>query len=188
MPRYSRYLVPLNPGLSSWGMDSSPLSLYLQPSSRVNDQLAALQNSFRHLDSQFGHMERDLNSLLREYSGGALQGAQGFGIRPEIVEEGETKKYRLNVHVGENFSPENVKVSLKDRVMTVEAKNEQKSEDGNSRFYQEVSRSFTLPENIDLKEVRSVLTPEGVLKIEAPLPQEALPEPPKPKEIPIHLE
>ncbi|CAG7730719.1 unnamed protein product [Allacma fusca] len=110
-----------------------------------------------------------------------------LGCKSEVVTEGDQQKYCLNVRVG-NFSPENVKISLKDRVMTIEAKTEEKSEDGNRRVYQEVSRQFTLPENVDLKEVKSILTPEGVLKIEAPLPQQALPEPPKPQEIPIHLE
>jgi len=94
-------------------------------------------------------------------------------------------KYILKMDVGADFNPENVKVSLKDRVLTVEAKFEQKSDDGRSRMYQEMSRSFTLPENVKLDEVKSLLTPEGILTIEAPLPQV---EAPKPKQIPITTE
>jgi HSP20 family molecular chaperone IbpA len=131
-----------------------------------------------------------MNSMLRQIMGVPSKWGQRdlLGIEPEIVGEGENKRYRMNLHMGANFSPENVKVSLKDRLMTVEAKQEQKSDDGNTRLYQEVSRVFTLPDEVDAKDVKSVLNPDGVLTIEAPVHEKALPEPPKPKEIPVIME
>ena len=62
------------------------------------------------------------------------------------VEGDETTpgKYTMNIPLGRNIGPEDVKVSLKDqeglKVMTVEAKKERKSPDGNSRVYQEYMR------------------------------------------------
>jgi len=96
--------------------------------------------------------------------------------------------FRLNILMGKAFKPEDIKVSLKDRKLTVEAKREQTSEDGTHRYYEEVSRSFTLPEEAELKELKSVFTPNGVLKLEAPVTPKALPEPPKPVQIPISME
>jgi HSP20 family molecular chaperone IbpA len=104
------------------------------------------------------------------------------------VKEGDTRKYQLSINMGANFNPEDVKVSMKDGVVSVHAKREKVSEDGNSRFYKEVTRRFTLPTTVDAKQLKSALTPDGVLKIEAPLPAEALPEPPKHKEIPVKIE
>jgi len=106
------------------------------------------------------------------------------------AEADSTKKdmFRLNILMGKTFKPEDIKVSLKDRMLTVEAKREQTSEDGTHRYYEEVSRRFTLPEEADLKELKSVFTPNGLLKLEAPVTPKALPEPPKPVEIPINME
>jgi len=171
-----------NYGGNYWGLEPTR-NLYC-PDIYSHSPIAVLENSFRDMDNQFRQLRREMDSVFRSLLG-LDQVALDF--KPEVVTEGDKKKYYLNVPVG-RFRPENVKVSVKDRVMTVEAKVEEKSEDGKRRFYQEVSRQFTLPENVDLKEVKSLLTPEGVLKVEAPLPLEALPEPPKPQEIPIHLE
>jgi HSP20 family molecular chaperone IbpA len=89
--------------------------------------------------------------------------------------------YKINIDVS-GFKPEDIKVSLKDRVLTIDAKMEQKSEDG-SRLYQEVSKTYTLPDNVELENLKSLLTNDGVLAIEAPL---AIQDEMKPKEIPIN--
>jgi HSP20 family molecular chaperone IbpA len=89
--------------------------------------------------------------------------------------------YKINMDVS-GFKPEDIKVSLKDRVLTIEAKMEQKSEDG-SRLYQEVSKMYNLPDNVELENLKSLLTNDGVLAIEAPLTVRAEE---KPKELPIN--
>lgn len=141
----------------------------------------------RDMDRQFERMERQFDSMLRDV--GFARPALSSGTRllqpsveSELIGEGKPSKYTLNIDVGQHFDPENVKVSLKDRVLSIEAKGEYKSEDGSTRVYQEIRRQFTLPDNVDVKELKSVMSPDGILRIEAPLP-----EPPKlePKEIPI---
>jgi len=152
--------------------------------------LSALEETARDMDRQCSQLERHMNSARREelQSGNTGSGQLSLGLQPEIVTEGDEKKYRLNIHMGQNFAPEDLKVNLKDGVVTVHGKKEQNSEDGNSRFYQEVTRKFTLPSNLEMNQVKSSLTPGGILKIEAPLPQAALPEPPKATAIPIKME
>ena len=68
--------------------------------------------------------------------------------------------------------------------MTVDAKLEEIGSDG-SRLYQETSRKFTLPEDVDVEKLKSLFsTEDGILSIEAPFKN-----PPKlekgPTEIPI---
>jgi len=105
-------------------------------------------------------------------------------------DENSPGKYMMKIPLGHNIQPEDLKVSLKEegglKVMSVEAKKEQKSQDGSQRVYQEYSRRFTLPKEADMKEIKSVLHPDGYLKIECAMPQLALKEE-EPKEIPIEM-
>ena len=161
-------------------------------------QLALLDDRMLDMGGMLSSLDRDIGDLIKQLAQTeGRRGREGFDFHSPSVHshiEGEdqgTGNYVMNIPLGTDVGPEDVKVSLKDHVMTIEAKKEQKSEDGNCRVYQEYTRKFTLPKAIDMKEVKSTLTPEGYLKIEAPLPkppQEALPEPPKPKAIPIQLE
>jgi len=86
-------------------------------------------------------------------------------------------KYLMNIPLGRHIQPEDLKIRLKEdegfKVMSIEAKKEQKSEDGSTRVYQEYTRQFTLPHSVNPKEVKSVLD-NGYLKIEAPLPQKQI--------------
>lgn len=81
------------------------------------------------------------------------------------------------------FKPENVQVSLKENVITVNAKMDEQSEDGLQRFSQSISQSYTLPENVELDKLKSVLSDEGMLNIEGPIKGGQAKE--GPKEIPI---
>ena len=62
--------------------------------------------------------------------------------------------------------------------VTVEAKMEHKS--ANSRFYQEWSNKYTLPEKADTAKIKSILDHEGILRIEAPRSASA-------EELPINI-
>ena len=69
--------------------------------------------------------------------------------------------------------------------LTIDARMEQTGSDGN-RIYQEVSRKLSLPEDVDLNNLKSLFSAaDGVLTIEAPFKN-----PPKvengPKEIPVN--
>ena len=65
-------------------------------------------------------------------------------------------------------------------IMQITGKTELKAEDG-SRFYQETSLEYLLPEKLNVDALKSTLGEDGVLCIEGPLP-----EPEKPREIPIN--
>ncbi len=53
-------------------------------------------------------------------------------------------------------------VSLKERMLNIHAKMDRKSDDG-SRFYQEISREYLLPETLKIEELKSIFTDDGVM-------------------------
>jgi len=103
------------------------------------------------------------------------------------VKEGN---FCVSIPLGEDFKPENLDVKVKDREVVVQIKIEKSSEDGTSQLTQIFTKKVALPEEVKVEEVKSRLTPEGVLKIEAPLPVPEPVEPPKPQavEIPVTME
>ena len=52
-------------------------------------------------------------------------------------------------------------VSLKDKMLNIHAKMDRKSDDG-SRFYQEISREYLLPDTLKTEELKSIFTDDGV--------------------------
>ncbi|CAL8099608.1 unnamed protein product [Orchesella dallaii] len=172
-------------------------------SRRVFSPFSLAERQMKEMDRQFTRLERDMNAAFRDWGFPFSRVRSIFEPAPSyltsrllpsfeaetspIAETGTPGKYAIRVDVGEGFAPEDIKVTLKDRILilTIHAKLETKSEDGNSRLYQEVSRSFTLPDAVNTEEVKSLLTPDGILTIEAPLPEV---ETPKTKEIPISIE
>ena len=106
-------------------------------------------------------------------------------IRPRIVQEGDHQKCLVNLRMGSDFAPEDLKIRVNKGVVCVDAKKRHQSHDGNHQVYQEVCRKFTLPEGVNPREVKSHLDHNGVLRIEAPISQNALQAPPQPRHVAI---
>lgn len=163
--------------------------------------LARLDDRLLDMGGLLSSLERDVSGLLRHYGrpSNSLDVSPSTSIlsNVEVNENGE-RKFVVNLPLGNNVRPEDVKVGIKDNIVTIEAKREQKSEDGNSRLYQEYVRKFNLPSGVKAQEVKSELTPEGSLRLEAPLPKEEkieekkeevkATEEKKPQPIPIQVE
>jgi len=147
--------------------------------------LSRLDRDLLELSRRMFTWDRDFKSLANLFTCPGLVDRTDFFPSVESHVDEETGKYIVNIPLGKNMTEKDVKVSLTEHVMTVEAKKEHVSEDGKSRTYQEFMRKFTLPEKVNATDVKTMLTPEGYLKIEASVPKEALPEPEKPKEIPV---
>lgn len=106
---------------------------------------------------------------------------------PEIILNAEGNKlYKLEIPVGRNFVPDDVKVVLKlqDFTLTINAVNDEQSSDGLQRMHREVKRQIMLPDYIDLTKVSTTLGEDGVLRLEAPVLPHMDP-PTLVKEIPI---
>lgn len=100
---------------------------------------------------------------------------------PYVTDKDGNRKLKLDFDVRQ-FTPEEIQVKTQDRQLCVHAKHEEKGEHG--QVYREYQRYFLLPDNLEPERLSSVLSPEGVLSIEAPMP--AL-EAPKKTEISIPI-
>ncbi|XP_055338546.1 heat shock protein beta-6-like [Paramacrobiotus metropolitanus] len=85
-------------------------------------------------------------------------------------EDGKCLRLRFDVS---EYRPEEISVKTVDSKLKVHAKHEQKG-DGKS-VYREYNREFLLPKGTDPELIRSTLSKDGILTVEAPLP--ALPGP-----------
>jgi len=68
------------------------------------------------------------------------------------------------------FSPKDINVSVKDNLLTVSGKHEEKSADGSSFSSRSFSRSWKVPDHVKVDEFKSRLLRDGkTLRIEAPI-------------------
>ena len=69
--------------------------------------------------------------------------------------------------------------------MKINAKVNQKSEDGTQTIYQEISRTYVLPDTVQVDKLKSLLSHDGILSIEAPLKGTEPEKSKEPQEIPV---
>ncbi|XP_061461153.1 heat shock protein beta-1 [Rhineura floridana] len=88
----------------------------------------------------------------------------------EIRQTSESWKVALDVN---HFAPEELVVKTKDGVVEITGKHEERQDDHGfiSRCF---TRKYTVPSGIDPAAVRSSLSPDGMLTVEAPLPKPAI--------------
>ncbi|KAF1750659.1 hypothetical protein GCK72_017210 [Caenorhabditis remanei] len=75
------------------------------------------------------------------------------------------EKFAINLNVSQ-FKPENLKINLEGRTLTIQGDEEVKNEHGYSK--KSFSRVILLPEDVDVSAVASNLSEDGKLAIEAP--------------------
>ena len=83
----------------------------------------------------------------------------------KVKDDEKTFEVSLDTH---NFRPDEIKIDVVDRVLKVEGKHEEKSEDGLKYVSRQFIRKYTLPEECPTEEVVSNLSADGVLLITAP--------------------
>lgn len=101
-------------------------------------------------------------------------------LRREGLNEGDAKvsngrdNYEVALDV-RGFTPKDINVSVKDNMLTVSGKHEEKSADGSSFSSRSFSRSWTVPPNVKATEFKSRLMKDGkTLRIEAPVERPAV--------------
>uniref|UniRef100_A0A023FPL4 Putative alpha crystallins n=1 Tax=Amblyomma cajennense TaxID=34607 RepID=A0A023FPL4_AMBCJ len=67
-----------------------------------------------------------------------------------------------------NFAPEELTVKTVDNCLIIHGKHEERSDDRGCYVAREFTRRYVLPEDVDPQNIKSHLTPNGVLAIEAP--------------------
>jgi len=86
---------------------------------------------------------------------------------PLIQEDGDNKVLKLRFDVSQ-YAPEEIVVKTVDQKLLVHAKHEEKSD--TKSVYREYNREFLLPKGVNPEQIRSSLSKDGVLTVDAPLP------------------
>nr|QNJ44852.1 sHSP21.7 [Agasicles hygrophila] len=86
---------------------------------------------------------------------------------PLIQEDGNNKCLKLRFDVSQ-YAPEEIVVKTVDNKLLVHAKHEEKTE--SKSVYREYNREFLLPKGTNPENIKSSLSKDGVLTVEAPLP------------------
>ncbi|XP_017778435.1 PREDICTED: heat shock protein beta-1 isoform X2 [Nicrophorus vespilloides] len=86
---------------------------------------------------------------------------------PLIQEDGNSKCLKLRFDVSQ-YAPEEIVVKTVDNKLLVHAKHEEKSE--SKSVYREYNREFLLPKGTNPEVIKSSLSKDGILTVEAPLP------------------
>ncbi|XP_015600592.1 alpha-crystallin B chain isoform X1 [Cephus cinctus] len=86
---------------------------------------------------------------------------------PLIQDEGNNKMLKLRFDVSQ-YTPEEIVVKTVDNKLLVHAKHEEKTE--SKSVYREYNREFLLPKGTNPESIKSSLSKDGVLTVEAPLP------------------
>lgn len=119
-------------------------------------------------------IDSSLNSFFRDFpSFGSPSIVPTSEVVPkpkfgEIEDISTSDRYKLAFNFA-NAKPENVKVTLKGRILTVSGKSETVTE--MSKSSHEVAVEYELPDDVDLDALESCLSLDGILTIEAPLPK-----------------
>uniref|UniRef100_A0A158PAU2 SHSP domain-containing protein n=1 Tax=Angiostrongylus cantonensis TaxID=6313 RepID=A0A158PAU2_ANGCA len=80
----------------------------------------------------------------------------------------DEKKFAVSIDVS-HFKPEELKVSLDGKVLTVEGKQECKNDNSYMNYgFRSFVRSWTLPNDVDTNAIQTELNDQGKLTIEAP--------------------
>ncbi|XP_045162851.1 alpha-crystallin A chain-like [Mercenaria mercenaria] len=137
---------------------------------------ASFEDSRRRFDRELDRVRRELHRMDAEPHTLDVQ-------QPFITDPSGNRKLSLRFDCSA-FKPEEITVKTLDNKLNVHAKH---VEEGPGRkIHQEFTREYTLPENVDPKKLKSHLSSDGVLEIEAPAPKAV--EAPKEVLIPIeHL-
>lgn len=90
------------------------------------------------------------------------------GLNSPLIQDGDDGKHlKLRFDVSQ-YAPEEIVVKTVDNRLQVHAKHEEKSE--NRSVYREYNREFLLPKGTNPEMIKSSLSKDGVLTVEAPLP------------------
>lgn len=86
---------------------------------------------------------------------------------PLVQNDGDNKHLKLRFDVSQ-YAPEEIVVKTVDNKLLVHAKHEEKTE--SKSVYREYNREFLLPKGTNPEQIKSSLSKDGVLTVEAPLP------------------
>ncbi len=127
----------------------------------------------------FREMEGLLSRQDWPFRGGAMTAAEGAEWSPRVDISETEKAFTIKADVP-GVKREDVKINIEDRVLSIRGESRQEKEDKDEkvhrveRFYGSFSRSFTLPENVDIDKIDAAFK-DGLLTLVIPKTEAARP-------------
>ncbi|XP_073994510.1 alpha-crystallin B chain [Rhodnius prolixus] len=141
---------------------------------KMEDEMTKFRSELMNRESNFFKTTTSTSSnSVSTTSGGPVGGADKSSTwldslnSPLIQDEGDNKMLKLRFDVSQ-YQPEEIVVKTVDNKLLVHAKHEEKSE--SKSVYREYNREFLLPKGTNPESIKSSLSKDGVLTVEAPLP------------------
>lgn len=161
-----------------------PFDFYDRQRSLFDDWVSLLDDDWQKMERDASRLrfDRELDRIRKEMHKMESGVPHVLDIpQPFVVDAEGNKKLSLRFDC-RGFKPEEISVkTIDDDNLQVHAKHE--SESPGSKVYREFTRTFKLPPEVPRDQLKSLLTQDGVLQIEAPVPQAV--EAPKEVLIPI---
>jgi len=146
---------------------------------RFDAEMRRMEDEMTNFRSQLlqrqDHFFKNSSSTTQTSQNTATTGLEGLNS-PLIQDDGDGKTLKLRFDVSQ-YVPEEIVLKTVDNKLLVHAKHEEKSD--TKSVYREYNREFLLPTGVNPELIRSSLSKDGVLTVEAPLPQPALTGPPQ---------
>jgi len=117
-------------------------------------------------NSSLSQRQQQRTSTQESFSSNANNSTSNISS-PLIQGDGDDKVLKLRFDVSQ-YAPEEIVVKTVDNKLLVHAKHEEKSE--TKSVYREYNREFLLPKGVNPETIRSSLSKDGVLTVDAPLP------------------
>uniref|UniRef100_A0A2P2I338 Heat shock protein 27-like n=1 Tax=Hirondellea gigas TaxID=1518452 RepID=A0A2P2I338_9CRUS len=137
---------------------------------KMEDEMSKFRNELMNRESNF--FGQSMLTSSSQQDGQQKQQAAGAswldGMNsPLIQNDGDCKHLKLRFDVSQ-YRPDEIVVKTVDNKLLVHAKHEEKTE--SRSVYREYNREFLLPKGTNPEAIRSSLSKDGVLTVEAPLP------------------
>ncbi|XP_078052070.1 alpha-crystallin B chain isoform X3 [Augochlora pura] len=145
---------------------------------RFDAEMRKMEDEMSRFRSEL--MNRESNNFFKSTTSTTTQSTQNSSLSPQhdsawldglnsplIKDEGDSKMLKLRFDVSQ-YTPEEIVVKTVDNKLLVHAKHEEKTE--SKSVYREYNREFLLPKGTNPESIKSSLSKDGVLTVEAPLP------------------
>ncbi|XP_043678741.1 heat shock protein beta-1 isoform X3 [Vespula pensylvanica] len=130
---------------------------------KADPAASSARSAFDNFKSTTTQQSSQNSSLSPQHDSTWLDGLNS----PLIQDEGDSKMLKLRFDVSQ-YTPEEIVVKTVDNKLLVHAKHEEKTE--SKSVYREYNREFLLPKGTNPESIKSSLSKDGVLTVEAPLP------------------
>uniref|UniRef100_A0A1B6FH32 SHSP domain-containing protein n=1 Tax=Cuerna arida TaxID=1464854 RepID=A0A1B6FH32_9HEMI len=144
---------------------------------KMEDEMTRFRSELMNRESNF--FKTTSSTTSNTLSTGSTEAPKGSNTwleslnSPLIQDSGDNKMLKLRFDVSQ-YQPEEIVVKTVDNKLLVHAKHEEKTE--SKSVYREYNREFLLPKGTNPESIKSSLSKDGVLTVEAPLPALGQPE------------